>query len=138
MGKPTRPILWRNVCCIYIVTYCVLTPAFHVSQMGKILVLGDSRVLTRVPVPYDGCTGGWMTTLTRLAIDCLRPETRDVVMAAWNCDLTCGTEYSQARLPGLVAPLYKPLLAGLLSVLLCLIDLPGTSEFWAPSVFVTI
>ena len=80
--------MWGNVSCvcvyvyiyIYIVIYRVLTPASHMSQMG-IFWCGGTLVLAWVPVSYDGCVGGRVTTITKVAIDHLRPVTRGVVVA---------------------------------------------------------
>ena len=47
--------------------------------MGKVLCWG-TLFLAWVQVPYDGCKGGRMTAMTKVAIDRLRTVTRGVMV----------------------------------------------------------
>ena len=65
--------------CIYGNISCP-DPCLSCVTDGEKFCVGGTLVLAWVPVPYDGCTGGRMTTMTKVAIDRLRPVTRGIIV----------------------------------------------------------
>ena len=94
VGKDTLSIVWGvwgNVCCVCMYVFiCIymyiygnlscLDPYLSCVTDWENFCVGG-LFLDWVPVPYDGCTGGRMTTMTKVAIDRLRPVISGVMVA---------------------------------------------------------